>query len=201
MTTIAEEIRRERLSKIALLISIFSLIPFLGVVFIIPALFVTGIFYLISKRNPEKYGGIYRLRVSFILCFVAIIFQYCIFFSFLKLKIEQAEEAKYKITVVRLYSAAEALESYESKKGFYPSGDTLFEIEKQLDEEKIFHLPFEDGWGRELILKSRMWDYSITAQSPPKNMGNSFPVIKAQKPKPVFPFVGTFKDYEKLTLK
>jgi len=201
MGTITEERKRERPSIIALLNSVFSFIPFLGVVFVVPALFLTGLFYFFSKRKPEKYGGIYRLRVSFILCFLAIIFQYGLFFAFFKLKIEQAEESKCKMTVMRLYSAAEALENYESEKGVYPVGNSAAEIEKQLDEEKIPHLPFKDAWDRDLIVESRMWDYSLTAEKPLKNSGDSFPLLKAQKPKPVFPFVGTSEDYEKLTLK
>lgn len=201
MGTITEERKRERPSKIAFLSSILSFLPFCGVIFIFPALFLTGLFYFFTKKYPEKYGGIYRLRISFVLCFIALIFQYGLFFSFFKLKIEQAEEAKYKITTLRLYSAAGALENYEKIKGVYPVGDSASEIEKQLDEEKLFHLPFKDGWERDLIVKSKMWDYTLTANNPPKETGKSFPSLKAQSPKPVFPFVGSSEEYEKLFLK
>ncbi|MFB3851928.1 MAG: hypothetical protein ACE14Q_08430 [Acidobacteriota bacterium] len=199
MGTITEERKRERPSKIAFLSSILSFLPFCGVIFIFPALFLTGLFYFLSKKNPEKYGGIFRLRVSFILCLIAIIFQYGLFFTFFKFKIEQAEEAKYKITIMRLYSAAGALENYEKSKGVYPIGESAGELEKQLDEEKIEHLPFKDGWERELLVESRMWDYSLTAGSPPKEKRETFPILKAQKPKPVFPFVGSYEQYDKLS--
>jgi len=54
------------------------------------------------------------------------------FDSFFKFKLNEVEEIKYKITLMRAYSASEALEEFYSKKGNYPQGDSLDEIEKQL---------------------------------------------------------------------
>lgn len=200
MGTITEERKRERFSKIALLFSLFSLIPFLGSIFLVPSLMLISLFYLLSKRAPEKYGGLLRLKIAFGISLVAIFLQYSIFFTFFKYKIEQAEEVRYEITQMRLYSAAEALENYEKEMGVYPVGENAEEIEKQLNMNGILHTTLKDGWERDLIIKCRMWDYRVTAMSPPKNKDRSFPVLRGQKPKPVFPYIGSQEDYNKLVL-
>jgi len=200
MGTIAEERKRERPVKFVLLISILSFLPFIGTVFIIPALVLAILFYLLSKRYPEKYGGIVRLRISFLLILLAFVLQYIFFFVFFNYKIRQAEEAKYQITSLRLYCAAEILENYERERGVYPEGDNAEELEKQLDSEGIIHIPFKDGWDRDFLIKSRPWDYRLTAQCPPKIKERDFPLLRGQKPKPVFPYVGSQEDYRNLTV-
>ncbi|MCX7830562.1 MAG: DMT family transporter [Acidobacteria bacterium] len=201
MGTISEERKRERPSRIALIISLLSLIPFLGAIFIVPAILGAVFLLFYCRKKPEKLGGVYRLRIALLISFVALALQMTLFYIFFRFKIEQAEEVKYKITVMRLYCAAEALENYEKEKGVYPEGLSSDEIEKALEEAKILHIPFKDGWERGLIVKSKLWDYHLTAEPPPKDNRKRFPLLKAQNPKPVFPYIGGSLEYENLILK
>lgn len=196
MVSVSKEKNREKPAKISLLVSILSFVPFLGVIFLLPAIVINILFYFLSKKIPERYGGIYRLQVSFAILIAAFFMQYGSFYYFFKFKIEQANDVKYSITIMRLYSAAEALENYEKLTECYPVGETAEEIEKELDEKNIVHLPFKDGWGNSFIARSKMWDYSLTAENIPGK--SPFVILRAQKRKPIFPFVGNSQDFEKL---
>lgn len=196
MVTLSEEKKREMPSQIAFLIAILSLLPFIGIIFLLPGTAVTILFYTLAKKIPEKYGGIYRFRITLTILVFGVFFQYGSFYYFFKYKIDQANDLKYSITIMRLYSAAEAMENYEKETGCYPVGETAAEIEKELDEKKIVHLPFKDGWGNNFIVRSKMWDYNLTAENIPEK--SPFVILRAQKRKPIFPFVGNSEDFGKL---
>ena len=190
MKTRSEEKKRERLSKINFTVSLMSLIPFAGAVFSIASL-VTGIAGLnLARRFPERFGGLVRLRVSVFIALIGLVLSGAEFHTFFKIKLKQANNARCELTMMRLYEAAEAMERYGELNGTYPEGGSAAGIEEKLKQAGILCMPFKDGWEREMTVRSRMWDYSLTAMKSPKTAPKEFPVLKAQNPKPVFPYVG-----------
>ena len=200
MGTFTEDRNRERLSNLSFVLSFISLLPFLGGFIAILNLIYATLLLALSKQFPSKIGGLTRLRISILISFLSIGLSLFEFDSFFKFKLKEAEEMKYKITLMRAYSASEALEEFYSKKGNYPEGDSLEEIEKQLDRENITHLPFVDGWGNPFTIKSRMWDYKIEVKIPIKGKENEPIVIRAKKRMPVYPYVISQEEFSKLLL-
>jgi hypothetical protein len=187
-----EEIQRERLSKWSVRLALISFVPAIGIVTGALTVFLSILGLYLGRKYPERFGGLWRLRAALFLAAIALV---CSFFeidAFFRYKFRQAEEARAELTMMRLYEVTEILENYGSKYGEYPSGANTEEIIKALERQNIKFFPATDGWERPLIMYSQLWNYSVTAQEPPTDNTKSFPVLKAQSPKPVFPFVGIY---------
>lgn len=200
MGTFTEDRNRERLSNLGFIFSFVSLLPFLGGFIAVLNLLYAFLLLALSKKFPSRIGGLAKVRISILISFLAIGLSLFEFDSFFKFKLKEVEEMKYKITLMRAYSASEALEEFYSKRGNYPEGDSLEEIEKQIQEEKITHLPFVDGWGNPLKIKSRMWDYKIEVKIPIKGKENEPLIIRAKNRMPVYPYVISQEEFNKLLL-
>lgn len=192
MRVVSEEIQREKLSKWCVRLALASFIPLIGITagIIGGILSVLGLY--LGKKYPERFGGLWRLRLSLVLAIIALVLSFFELDAFFRYKIRQAEQARYEITMMRLYEVAEIMENYSSEFGEYPAGSDVDQVRKVIEKRRALFFPTIDGWGRALKLSADPWDYSVTAEAPEKDRTRKFPLLKAQSPKPVFPFVGLY---------
>jgi hypothetical protein len=187
-----EEEQRERLSKWSFRLALTSLVPVVGIVTGIITALISILGLYLEKKYPERFGGLWRLRASLAIALIALILSFFEMDIFFRYKFEQAEQARAGLTMMRLYEVSEIMENYAVKRGEYPVGANIDEIKKTLERQQISFFPTADGWNRPLILRSEMWDYTVTAKKPANCELKPFPVLKAQSPKPVFPYVGNY---------
>lgn len=188
----SEEVQREKLSKWCFRLALAAFFPALGIAAGVAGLILSALGLYLGKKYPERFGGLWKLRAAVVLCILSLLLSFFELDAFFRLKSRQAEQARYEITMMRLYELAEIMESYASKSGQYPPGKTAEEVGKIVAREGVTFFPEIDGWGRPLKLNSEPWDYTIAADNPPKDPMKTFPVLKAQSPMPVFPFVGIY---------
>jgi len=169
-----------------------SFVPAAGVVIGTLSALMSMLGLYLGRRLPERFGGLWRMRLALLLSVAGLILSFFELDAFFRFKSRQAEQARNEITMMRLYEAAEVLENYESRFGEYPAGKDIEEIGRIVASKQISFFPTRDGWDRPLIMKADPWDYSITAAPPVKDGSKSFPLLKAQSPKPVFPFIGLY---------
>lgn len=188
----SEEVQREKLSKWCFRLAITAFIPAIGIAAGFVGLILSILGLYLGKKYPERFGGLWKLRVSLAICLLTLILSFFELDAFFRFKSRQAEQARYEITMMRLYEVAEIMEDHASKTGAYPPGKNAEEVGRVVAREGVKFFPAIDGWGRPLRLKSEEWDYTVSADKPLKDNSRSFPALKAQSPKPVFPFVGLY---------
>lgn len=188
----SEEKQREKLSGWCFRLAAASFIPLAGIAAGVTGLFLSSLGLYLGKKYPERFGGLWRLRLSLALCVLSIVLSFFELDAFFRYKFRQAEDARFEITMMRLYEVTEIMENYALKSGQYPAGKNAEEVGNILSKDRNLFFPTVDGWGKPLKIQADPWDYSVTADNPQRPAGRSFPVLRAQSPKPVFPFVGLY---------
>lgn len=188
----SEEQQREKLSKWCFRLAVAAFVPAIGIAAGFVGLILSILGLYLGKKFPERFGGLWKLRASVALCVLSLFLSFFELDAFFRFKSRQAEQARYEITMMRLYEVAEIMEEHASRTGAYPSGKTIEEVGRVVIREGVTFFPAIDGWGRPLRLHSEPWDYSLGADASPKDRTRSFPRLTAQSPMPVFPFVGLY---------